>query len=145
MFFYSWFPNYHLTNDKIKNPIADPPVTTQYFVKGVTEYGCEIEDSITIRISPETLLDLPNAFSPGAGTSINDELRIIKRGIATLKFFRIYNRWGQLVFETTDIYKGWNGRLNGAIQPLGVYVYVIDAITSTGKRFTKQGNVTLIR
>jgi len=143
--FYSWFPNYHLTNDKIKNPIADPPVTTQYFVKGVTEYGCEIEDSITIRISPETLLDLPNAFSPGAGTSINDELRIIKRGIATLKFFRIYNRWGQLVFETTDIYKGWNGRLNGAIQPLGVYVYVIDAITSTGKRFTKQGNVTLIR
>jgi gliding motility-associated-like protein len=143
--FYNWTPNYHLSSDKIKNPIATPPVTTQYFVTGTTEFGCPAIDSITIRISPESILDLPNAFSPGSGTSINDELRIIKRGLATLNFFRIYNRWGELVFETNDIEKGWNGQYKGKPQPMGTYVYVVDAKTTTGKRFNKQGNVTLIR
>lgn len=143
--YFNWFPNYHLSSTSIENPIANPPVTTQYFVTGTTEYGCAVTDSITIRISPETVLDLPNAFSPGSGTSVNDELRIIKRGLATLNFFRVYNRWGELVFETTDIEKGWNGQYKGKPQPMGTYVFVVEAKTSTGKRFYKQGNVTLIR
>lgn len=143
--YFTWTPDYHLTAINIKNPIATPPVTTQYFVHGVTEFGCEIIDSVTIRISPESILDLPNAFSPGSGTSINDELRIIKRGTASLNHFRIFNRWGELVFETTDINKGWDGQHKGTVQPMGTYVYIIDAVTSTGKRIYKQGNVTLLR
>ena len=143
--FFDWIPNYHLTANNIKNPIANPPVTTQYIVYGTTENGCEISDSITIRISEESVLDLPNAFSPGSGTSINDELKIIKRGIVNLNYFRVYNRWGELVFETKEIDKGWNGQFKGKAQPMGVYVYMIDATTSTGKRFYKQGNITLIR
>jgi len=143
--YFEWIPNYHLTNNSIKNPIANPPVTTQYIVYGTTENGCKISDSITIRISEESVLDLPNAFSPGSGTSINDELKIIKRGIVSLNFFRVYNRWGELVFETKQIEKGWNGQFKGKAQPMGVYVYTLDAITSTGKRFYKQGNITLIR
>ncbi len=143
--FFTWTPAAFLSNDKIRNPIATPPVTTQYFVVGTTEYGCEAIDSVTIRISPESILDLPNAFSPGAGTSINDELRIIVRGMATLNYFRVYNRWGELVFSTSDINKGWNGQYKGKPQPLGVYVYVLDAATSTGKKIFKQGNITLIR
>ena len=143
--FFSWFPNYHLSDNNIKNPIASPPVTTKYIVSATTEFGCEVSDSITVFVSPETILDLPNAFSPGSGTSINDELKIIVKGIATLKFFRVYNRWGQLIFETTDINKGWNGQFNGVPQPLGTYVYLIDAVTSSGRKFYKQGNVTLIR
>jgi gliding motility-associated-like protein len=143
--FFTWFPDYHLSNKNIANPVADPPVTTKYFVSGTTEFGCLANDSITVFVSPETILDLPNAFSPGSGTSINDELRIIKRGLATLNYYKIFNRWGQLVFQTTDINKGWDGRYNGTPQPLGSYVYIIDAQTSTGKKFIKQGNVTLIR
>ncbi len=143
--FFNWTPNYHLSDPSIKNPIADPPVTTQYFVTGKTEFGCEIIDSITIRISPESILDLPNAFSPGSGTSVNDELKIIKRGLATLNYFKIFNRWGEMVFQTTDIEKGWDGKFRGAVQPMGAYVYVIDATTSTGKKIYKQGNVTLLR
>jgi gliding motility-associated-like protein len=142
---FTWFPNYHLTADNVKQPTANPPVTTKYRVTGVTEHGCVDEDSIIIRISPESILDLPNAFSPGTGTSVNDELRIIRRGLATLSQFVIYNRWGQKVFETTDINKGWNGQLNGKPQPLGSYVYVIDAVTNLGTKIHKQGNVTLIR
>lgn len=143
--FFSWFPDYHLTSTTIKNPVSNPPVTTKYFVTGITEYGCQINDSITIRISDETILDLPNAFSPGSGTSVNDELKIIKRGLATLNYFKIFNRWGELVFQTNDIEKGWNGQYKGKPQPMGAYVFVIEATTSTGKRFYKQGNVTLIR
>ena len=105
----------------------------------------EFQDNLSIRISPESILDLPNAFSPGSGTSINDELRIIKRGTASLNHFRIFNRWGELVFETTDINKGWDGQHKGTVQPMGSYVYIIDAVTSTGKRIYKQGNVTLLR
>jgi gliding motility-associated-like protein len=143
--YFEWIPNYHLTANNIKNPIANPPVTTQYIVYGTTENGCEISDSITIRISEESVLDLPNAFSPGSGTSVNDELKILKRGIVNLNYFRVYNRWGELVFETKEIDKGWDGQFKGKAQPMGVYVYTIDAITSTGKRFYKQGNITLIR
>lgn len=143
--FFTWTPAAFLSNNLISNPIANPPVTTQYFVAATTEYGCSAIDSVTIRISPESILDLPNAFSPGAGTSINDELRIIVRGMATLNFFRVYNRWGELVFSTSDIDKGWNGQYKGKPQPLGVYVYVLDAATSTGKKIFKQGNITLIR
>lgn len=143
--FFTWFPNYHLTDINIKNPVASPPVTTRYIVSGTTEFGCPVEDSITVFVSPESILDLPNAFSPGPGTGPNDGLHIIKKGIATLKFFRIWNRWGQMIFETTDINQGWDGRFNGVPQPVGTYVYLIDAVTSTGKRFYKQGNVTLIR
>ena len=140
-----WFPDYHLTDKNIKNPISSPPVTTKYIVTGTTEFGCPAYDSLTVFVSPETILDLPNAFSPGSGTSMNDELRIIKRGIATLNYFKIFNRWGQMIFSTTDINQGWNGQFNGVPQPLGTYVYLIDATTSTGKKFYKQGNVTLIR
>jgi gliding motility-associated-like protein len=143
--FFMWFPDYHLTDKNSKNPISSPPVTTKYVVTGTTEFGCPANDSLTVFVSPETILDLPNAFSPGSGTSINDELRIIKRGIATLNYFKIFNRWGQMIFSTTDINQGWNGQFNGVPQPLGTYVYLIDATTSTGKKFYKQGNVTLIR
>ncbi|MBL7771693.1 MAG: gliding motility-associated C-terminal domain-containing protein [Chitinophagaceae bacterium] len=143
--FYTWFPPNGLSNPNIKNPIAQPSVTTQYIVNGSTEYGCKIQDTVVVNVSPESLLELPNAFTPGPGTSINDILGIKVRGTVKLNSFRIFNRWGQEVFSTTNINEGWNGQYNGKLQPMGTYVYMIDATTSTGKRFTKQGNVTLVR
>lgn len=143
--FFTWFPPNGLSDTKIKNPIASPSVTTRYFVTAQTESGCAATDSVDVIVSPETILELPNAFSPGTGTSINDALTIIVRGNAKLNTYRIFNRWGEEVFSTTDIAKGWDGRYKGVAQPMGVYVYVIDAVSSSGKRFYKQGNVTLIR
>lgn len=142
---FNWFPPYALSSTTISNPVASPSVTTKYIVTGQTEFGCLSSDSITIRVSTESILDLPNAFSPGSGTSINDKLTIKKRGEFTLNSFKIFNRWGNLVWQTTDINDGWNGRMNDIPQPTGVYVYVIEAKSSTGKIFFKQGNVTLIR
>jgi gliding motility-associated-like protein len=94
-------------------------------------------------VSDETLTNVPNAFTPGYGA--NNEFKIIKRGIATLNYFRIFNRWGNMVFETTDMEKGWDGTYKGVPQPLGVYVYMYEGVTNTGKVFKKQGNVSLLR
>ncbi|MCY1554618.1 hypothetical protein D9M68_912010 [compost metagenome] len=116
-----------------------PEVDTRYFVTARTEYGCSVTDSVDFRVK-ETVLDMPNAFNPN-----NSRFKASIRGIATLESFEIYNRWGQKIFETNDINKGWDGFFNGAAQPNGVYVYQINATTKEGKRFQKTGNVTLMR
>ncbi len=136
-----WFPPAGLDNVRVSDPSANPELSTMYKVRAITENGCVAFDSITINVDPETLLYLPNAFAPG-----NDSyFSIIKRGEATLSYFRVFNRWGNLVFETKDINKGWDGTYKGAAQPFDVYVYELEAVASTGKRFNKHGNVTLIR
>jgi gliding motility-associated-like protein len=142
--FVTWFPSLWLNNANISDPtMSVPDNDVQYVVVAKTEIGCEATDTINVRINPETVLDLPNAFSPGSGS--NNELKIIKRGMATLKFFRVYDRWGQLVFETNDINQGWDGNYKGKTQPMGTYLYTIEATTNTGRKWTRQGNVTLIR
>lgn len=138
---YTWFPNIGLTAYNISTPVISPEANTRYFVKGVTADGCTTTDTIDV-YRKNTELEIPNAFTPGG---YNHELKIVMRGIATLKYFRIFNRWGEKVFETTDIDKGWDGRYKDADQPVGVYTYIAEAETIDGRRFYKQGNVTLIR
>jgi gliding motility-associated-like protein len=138
--YFQWFPPSGLSATNISNPIAQPLVRTRYFVTASTENGCEVKDSIDVLVNTESALDVPNAFSPSAG-----DFKIVKRGIATLQYFRIFNRWGNKVFETSNIEKGWDGTYNGQPQPMGVYIYTVDATTSTGVPFKKGGNVTLIR
>lgn len=138
--YYTWFPPSGLSATDIANPIAQPEVRTRYFVTALTEHGCEVVDSIDILVNTETALDAPNAFNPGSG-----DFKIVKRGQAELKYFRVFNRWGNMVFETTDIDEGWDGAFKGKAQPMGVYIFSIEAQTSTGKVFRKDGNVTLVR
>ncbi|PQJ11220.1 hypothetical protein CJD36_005285 [Flavipsychrobacter stenotrophus] len=140
---FTWFPYTGLSNPLISNPVATPDVSTLYIVKATTEYGCKAVDSINIIVNEETLIAVPNAFTPGTG--VNGEFKIIKRGIANLNYFRIFNRWGNMVYESKNIDAGWDGSWKGEPQPFGVYVYSIQAVTSTGKVFNKQGNVTVIR
>lgn len=137
-----WFPEVGLSDPHSNNPIAKPNVYTRYFAYGKTKYGCKTTDTIDI-YQERTILDVPNAFNPTGYE--NKELKIIKRGIATLKYFRIFNRWGEVVFETTDIEKGWDGKYNGVDQPVGVFVYMIEAVTDDGRPFIRQGNITLLR
>lgn len=141
--YYSWFPSSGLSGANISNPLASPEVRTRYFVTAVTEHGCEVKDSIDILVNEEAVIDMPNAFAPGS--SVNGTLKVGKRGIAQLKHFRIYNRWGNKVFETANIDEGWDGKFNNSAQPLGVYVYSIEAVTNKGKIFVKQGNITMVR
>jgi gliding motility-associated-like protein len=139
----SWSPSGGLSGKYIIDPVASPAISTKYVVTGITEYGCKTKDSININVTDETLITLPNAFTPGSGA--NNEFKIIKRGIATLDYFRIFNRWGNVVFETTNIDEGWDGTYKGVTQPVGVYVYMVTGKAKSGKIFRKQGNVTLLR
>ena len=141
--YFSWFPTVGLTSPSISNPVATPSVNTRYYVTGTTEAGCQATDSIYILVHEESALGMANAFTPGVAP--NPEFKVSHMGIASLKSFRIYNRWGTKVFETSDINKGWNGQFNGESQPMGVYIYTVEATTNKGKAFTKQGNVTLLR
>ncbi|RAJ75388.1 gliding motility-associated-like protein, partial [Chitinophaga dinghuensis] len=86
---------------------------------------------------------VPNLFSPN-GDGINDIEYVYGTAIAQLEF-RIYNHWGQLVFESKDQRQGWDGTMNGVKQPVGVYVYILKATMQDGTVVTKKGNVTLMR
>jgi len=139
--YFQWFPPSGLSNANIADPLMSPSVRTRYFVTGTTEHGCSISDSMDVLVS-ETVIDMPNAFTPGSNNKV---FKPAKRGIAQLKSFTVFNRWGNNVFTTTNIDEGWDGSFNGQPQPLGVYMYIIEAVADNGKVFTKQGNVTLIR
>ncbi len=141
---FSWFPITGLSSAVSSNPIASPEVSTTYFVTGYTENGCEAKDSIAVNVNSISFLAMPNAFTPGSGGA-NAYFKPNLRGAATLNYFRIYNRWGNTLFETKDITKGWDGTYNGTPQPYGVYIYEIQAVDNTGKPVTKSGNVTLLR
>lgn len=140
---FTWFPPAGLDYANIPNPTATPLVSTKYIVNGSTEWGCVAKDSIVIRFDEESLIGVPNAFAPGNGP--NGKFQVIRRGTAMLNHFRVYNRWGNVVFSTTNIDEGWDGTFNGQPQPFGVYVYEVEAVTTAGTIIHKQGNVTLIR
>ena len=141
--YFTWFPPSGLSDDQIANPVAAPEVNTRYYVDAAAENGCATRDSIDIILAPDSYIDVPNAFTPGAAP--NAIFKVVYKGNATLKKFVVYNRWGVKMYETTNITEGWDGTYNGKAQPMGVYVYTVEAVSSTGKRLVKQGNVTLIR
>lgn len=137
--YFEWFPNSGISSVTTSTPTFYPEVNTRYFVKATTDRGCMVEDSIDVWVKP-TNLGMPNAFNPNY-----ESFKIARNGIAKLNAFRIYNRWGQLVFETQDIQTGWDGAFKGAPQPMGVYIYQIDAAGAKGQTLKQSGNVTLIR
>lgn len=142
--YYTWFPPVGLDFPNIANPKASPMLNTTYTVMGVSDAGCMTMDSIYILVAPDSYIDIPNAFVPGRGGE-NTTFKPLHLGTATLQSFTIYNRWGVKLFESHDLNQGWDGSYNGQPQPLGVYVYVLEAMTANKKLIRKQGNVTLVR
>jgi gliding motility-associated-like protein len=141
---FSWKPPLGLSDTSVANPIASPAVSTKYIVKASTEWGCKTTDSINFHVDPSALVALPNAFTPGTN-GINNYFTILSRGIVEIHYFRVFNRWGNKLFETNNINTGWDGTFNGKPQPFDVYVYDVEAATNEGVIFHTTGNVTLIR
>lgn len=142
---YLWFPPDGLEANDVLNPVASPFNTTQYILSVTSDKGCLNSDSVNIYVEIVNLLLLPNAFSPN-NDGYNDWFRIIKTlNIQEILDFRIFNRWGQVVFETSDLEGFWNGEFKGRPQDMGVFVYSIRAITKDGDEIVHAGNVTLVR
>lgn len=107
--------------------------------------GCTTTESI--EITKDCYLDIPNAFTPN-GDGNNDYFLPCLLLSESLNHFKmqIFNRWGQLLFETTNLNgRGWDGRFNDKVQPMGVYLYRIDADFSNGRKEAYKGNLTLLR
>lgn len=143
---YMWTPNDgSLDNANINNPMAKPLDSTTYFVFGMNEWGCRDTAQVTILVDQSMSECLPSAFTPNNDGN-NDVFKIMCDKHQKLVDFRIFNRWGQLVYENTNnVNKGWDGTYNGEPQDMGVYFYVI-TIARPGKvNVTYKGEVTLIR
>jgi gliding motility-associated-like protein len=146
-YIYTWTPNNGLSDPNISNPIASPTVTTTYIVETHDAFGCSWTDTITIYvldvICDEPYIYVPNAFTPN-GDGKNDILEV-KSSVGYDINFMIYDKWGELVFESEDINKKWDGNYNGKKLEAGVYVYHLKLKCFNNKIFQKKGNITLIR
>ncbi len=107
------------------------------------EYGCIDTACKQVRGIVVPLIDVPTGFSPN-GDGVNDMVYVKGYGIQTMTF-RIFNRWGEKVFESTDQSKGWDGRYKGDIQEMEVYGYTLKVEFFDGTKDTKSGNITLLK
>jgi hypothetical protein len=141
--FYSWSPEVGLGITSIANPVAILDRDMTYIMRTSTGDGCFDTDTINVKVF-KTFPDIfvPNAFAP---LGRNNELRPKAVGISSMDYFRVFNRWGQMVFQTTQFEKGWDGRINGVIQNTGTYVWMASGTDYTGKKVIKKGTAVLIR
>jgi gliding motility-associated-like protein len=141
---YSWTPALDLSCTDCGITEASPLQTTMYIVEATNSVGCSDYDSILVRVSLKCgEVFVPNAFSPN-GDGKNDVLRV-KNNCFLQVLFRIYNRWGELVFQTEDPNVGWDGTYKGSPLDAGVFVYFVEGVLSDKTTIDKKGNVTLIR
>lgn len=142
---YQWTPSTWLNNPSIANPIALPLDNIKYALEVSNSLGCVGYDTINVRLfNTKPDLFVPSAFTPNADV-LNDVFRPIAVGLKSLESFRVYNRWGQLLYLTSEIGKGWDGRFKGKSQDPGTYVWYAEATDYLGKKLFKKGSVVLIK
>ena len=143
-----WSPVTGLNNPNIFNPFATPDTTTTYYVTVTDSNGCTNTDSVTVFVNPKIEIKcgniyVPNAFSPN-GDGQNDILYVRGNCIKEMTF-TIYDRWGEKVFETTDITKGWDGKHKGKEMNAAIFVYYFSATLVNNNQTTQKGNISLLK
>jgi gliding motility-associated-like protein len=143
-----WSPPYALSNTHAYDPVATPMHTTTYTAIVADNTGCQyLLDPVTIyvltRQCDEGLVFVPNTFSPNADGS--NDILFVRSNFITDLYFAVYDRWGERVFETNDITKGWDGMFKGMKSDPGVFGYYLKYTCNNGEESFKKGNVTLIR
>ncbi len=141
---YEWSPALGLSNPFISDPIAVNNTDRSYVLKAFTPLGCETFDTIRIKVYDGPEIYVPGAFTPN-GDGLNDLLKAIPAGIKQFKNFTIYNRFGQVVFTTTETAKGWDGLYKGKAQNPGVFMWTASATDYFGNEIFKKGTVMLVR
>jgi gliding motility-associated-like protein len=142
-----WLPTEGISNPNSPNPTVSPRVSTTYTVMVTDIQGCSKSASVFIYVieskcEPSAIF-VPNTFTPN-GDNNNDVLFVRGKEISEL-YFAVYNRWGEIVFETTDLNKGWDGIYKNKEADPVVFDWYIRAKCFNGNEMRKKGNVTLIR
>jgi len=144
---YQWQPDNQMQGANSSVAVVHPLVETQYVVQVTDTFGCAKSDTVTISVvkldcdNPNVYI--PNAFSPN-GDGLNDILYIRSRIVKEIQFV-VYSRWGQKVFETTDVEQGWDGNFNGKPCQNGVYDYYLKVTCINDQTNELKGNVMLVR
>lgn len=145
--FYRWDPVIKdLSCSDCLTPVSNSTVDVLYTLVLEDKLRCsQVQSTYSIHILPLTSVDLPTAFTPN-GDGVNDVIYVDGWGIKKLNYLRIYNRWGQLLFETNDISQGWDGNFNGVPQNMDSYVYQVSVETYIDEQpLTKSSTFKLIR
>ncbi len=143
---YKWAPGFNLSNPFIPNPMFRANSSIEYILKRtdpVTE--CFINDVYYIDVSTAIVVSIPKAFTPNRD-NLNDILKIeYGAGLKTFNYFRIYNRFGKIIFQTNRLTDSWDGKFNGIDQEMDAYTYLIDYVTYKDEHITKTGSFLLLR
>ncbi len=140
---WQWSPATGLDNPNTIYPVASPRTTTTYHLYLENQYGCNVTAQEIVYVYYDLLL--PNGFTPN-GDGKNDLFRIPPSVPVKVFRFSVYNRWGGLVFTTTDSKQGWDGSMNGHLLPAGTYIWFIEyEDPASRKKDMKKGIVELIR
>jgi gliding motility-associated-like protein len=146
--YYEWSPPTGLNNISVANPVSVLPPgldSIRYKVFVTDLQGCLDSATILVKIfKTNPQIFVPTGFTPN-GDGLNDVLKPIAVGIQRIDYFRVYNRWGQLVFSTNINGQGWNGQINGKPQTTNTYVWMVKAVDYLGKPVFQKGTATLIR
>lgn len=144
--YYTWTPNNGtLSNPDIPNPVAKPvDSVTSYVVHGMTEFGCLDSATIKVYVDFDNTEFIPTGFTPN-GDGKNDKFGPIKFKLQKLVEMRVYNRYGEVVFQSSNAQDGWDGTYHGVPQDMGTYSYEVIAARPDGTQKVYKGSVTLIR
>ena len=143
---YQWEPSTGLSTPTSHETAAMPHETTSYTVSVIDEYGCKLSKDVTIEVQPlvcdDPLVFIPNTFTPN--NDGKNDILYVRSSILKNFTIKIYNRWGELIFESNSLDIGWDGTYKGKLCEQGVYDYYITGSCINDEKITKKGNITLL-
>lgn len=140
---YQWSPDVTLTNPKGLTTFAYPIETTSYVIRAEDGNGCFAEDTVKVYLNFLPQIGVPTAFSPNADGK--NDLLVVEGLALDICIFKIYNRYGKQVFESTVQKNGWDGNYKGKAEGPGVFYWTLEYEFNTGQAGTLSGNTTLVR
>lgn len=141
---YTWSPVTGLNNPFIASPVAILRSDINYLVTVTDDNGCTASDNVFVKVFGNPEVYVPNSFTPN-GDGLNDVLKPLGFGLKAIVYFKIFNRYGQLVFETNTLGKGWDGTFKGKVQPVGAYTYMVKVINYKDLPVEQVGTTIIIR
>ena len=143
---FEWYPSTYLSNASIEHPLFRSNKSINYtLTRTEVLTACKVDDIYKMDVSDLVVASIPKAFTPN-GDNLNDILKIeYGAGIKTFHFMKIFNRWGNIVFQTTNLNQGWDGTTNGIPQEMDAYTYFISYITYKDESVSKTGSFILLR
>jgi gliding motility-associated-like protein len=142
--FVLWKPSFNLDNATIFNPVFKGNTDQELIVDITTKTKCVTTDSQFVKVVKDIAIHVPSAFTPN-GDGKNDFLKPIIFGIKRLNYFRIFNRFGQLMYETNTNRQGWDGSFKGVKQDVQTVVWMVEVLAGDGKIYTNKGTTILLR